>query len=188
MQSSADGQADAVVVRLDLAAGRRGRGLDSLRAAVGGLRAASGSWPATRRPAAPTRRNAPGALPPSQMSSGLAGRGPTLADSTREELAVKRDVVLAEQQPQQGQGLVEHRGRGGRAGPGRPPVPPAPGWLQAEHRQHPAGGPAPARVASCLATRTGWRPGSTATPVPTFSWEVRASAWAMPMNGSTSEP
>ena len=33
-------------------------------------------------PSRPTRRNAPGALPPSQMSSGLAGRGPTPADST----------------------------------------------------------------------------------------------------------
>src|SRR5262249_9080343 len=34
----------------------------------------------------------------------------------------------------------------------------------------------------------GWRPGSTATPVPTFSRAVRDSAYAMPANGSTTEP
>ncbi len=39
--------------------------------------------------------------------------------------------------------------------------------------------------ASCLATSTGWRPGSTATEVPTFNWLVRASAYAMPTIGST---
>ena len=39
-----------------------------------------------------------------------------------------------------------------------------------------------------MATRTGWRPGSTYTPVPTLSLAVRDSAYAIPMNGSTSGP
>ena len=37
----------------------------------------------------PTRRSAPGAEPPSQMSSGLAGSGPTLAPSTVKNLPLK---------------------------------------------------------------------------------------------------
>ncbi len=49
-------------------------------------------------------------------------------------------------------------------------------------------GASPASEASCLATSTGCRPGSTATPVPTFSRCVRASAQLIPMNGSTSDP
>ena len=47
-------------------------------------------------------------------------------------------------------------------------------------------GASPASDASCLATSTGFRPGSTETPVPAFSRRVRASANAMPVNGSTS--
>ena len=46
-------------------------------------------------------------------------------------------------------------------------------------------GPSAASDASCLATSTGWRPGSTATDVPTFRRVVRPSAYAMPANGST---
>ena len=47
-------------------------------------------------------------------------------------------------------------------------------------------GASPASDASCLATSTGCRPGSTETPLPAFSRRVRDSANAMPVNGSTS--
>ena len=47
-------------------------------------------------------------------------------------------------------------------------------------------GASPASDASCLATSAGCRPGSTEIPLPTFSREVRDSANAMPVNGSTS--
>src|ERR1039457_6636728 len=46
-------------------------------------------------------------------------------------------------------------------------------------------GASPAIDASCLATSTGWRPGSTEIPVPTFSRGVRDHADAMPVHGST---
>jgi hypothetical protein len=47
-------------------------------------------------------------------------------------------------------------------------------------------GASPASEASCLATSTGCRPGSTEIPVPAFSCLVRDSVNARPVNGSTS--
>ena len=47
-------------------------------------------------------------------------------------------------------------------------------------------GARPASEASCLATSTGCRPGSTEIPLPAFSRRVRDSANAKPVNGSTS--
>ncbi len=137
-------------------------------------------------PSRPTRRSAPGALPPSQMSSGRPGRGPTLASSTvknspwnvtfswlsSRRISVRDSSNTAARRPG---GTGNAASSAGRAG-----FRPNTGSTRRGAR--------PARVASCLATSTGWRPGSTATPVPTFSRDVRASAWAMPMNGLTSDP
>ena len=61
------------------------------------------------------------------------------------------------------------------------------GRLEAEHRQHPARRQ-PGQRGELLGHQHRCRPGSTATPVPTFSRCVRASAQLIPMNGSISDP
>ena len=121
----------------------------------GGLRRSeqAGQPPIASRP---TRRNAPGPLPPSQMSSGFGGSGPMLAFSTVKNSLVEGHAVLPQQQPQQRQRLIEHRAAPSRrhrehgqfAGPG---------GAQAETgRIRP--GASPASDASCLATSTGMPP------------------------------
>ena len=148
-------------------------------------RASSGVRKLPSQPSAsvPIRRNAAGAEPPSQMSSGGLGRGATAAAVTvKIAAAVARRLVdqCCTQHPQR---LVEHR----RA-------------LAVGNREHVALagmaerrpktgstrlGATAASEASCLATNTGCRPGSTATDVPTFNRAVRARAYAMPTTGST---
>ena len=134
----------------------------------------------------PTRRSAPGAVPPSQMSSGLAGRGPMLAPSTVKNSPSKDTLSSRSSRRSRSRdssntaarrpGGTGNRSRSLRRAGRRPKT----------GRTRP--GASPASEASCLATRTGWRPGSTDIPVPTLSLAVLDSAYAMPMNGSTSGP
>ena len=120
------------------------------------------------------------------MSSGLAGRGPTFAESTvknspwnvtsgsrsSRRISCSDSSNTAARRPG---GTPNAASSAGRAG-----LRPNTGSTRR--------GASPASEASCLATSTGCRPGSTATPVPTFSRAVRASAYVIPMNGSTSDP
>ena len=87
----------------------------------------------------PTRRSAAGAEPPSQMSSGLAGRGLTVAPDTEKKRPAKSTCLGREQQPQQLQRLVEDGGPVAR-GDGKQRPFGILGRPQPEHRQHPAGG------------------------------------------------
>ena len=134
-----DGQADPVVVRLDPAAGLGGGRLDgpAARARLGRGQE-TGQPPVTEPPDAAQRTGGAAAEPDVQRP------GRPRADAGAidgEELALERDALLAEQQPDQRQGFVEHRGpaagrhreRGQFRGPGR---------FEAEDRQHPPGGQA----------------------------------------------
>ena len=129
---------------------------------------------------------AAGALPPSHTSSGLASRGPTWARST-----VKNSPENETSSPVSSSrsSCSDSSNRAARRPGG------AGNWARSPRR---AGcrpntgstrlGARAASEVSCLATRTGLRPGSTATPKPTFSRVVRASAQVIPTKGSTSGP
>ena len=94
------------------------------------------SQPSARRP---TRRSPPGAEPPSQISSGLAGRGLMLGAFDGEELAVEGDALGGQQQAEEGERFVED---GGAlfVGYGEEGAFGGLGGLEAEHRQHPGRG------------------------------------------------
>jgi hypothetical protein len=117
------------------------------------------------------------------MSSGLAGSGPTEASATVKnepenvtdgEVSSRRSNVSASSNTAarcpRGTGnsprSAASAGRSPNTGSTRP-------------------GASPASDASCLATSTGCRPGSTEIPLPALSRCVRASANAIPVNGST---
>ena len=102
-----------------------------------------------------------------------------------EELPLERDRLRGEQQPQQGAATRRTRRRACRRARGNSAR--SAGWAGCSpNTGSTRPGASPASDASCLATSTGCRPGSTEIPLPAFSRRVRDSANAMPVNGSTS--
>ena len=131
----------------------------------------------------PTRRSAAGAEPPSQMSSGLAGRGLTLAPDTVKNRPAKStfSVVSSRRSSSSDSSKTAARWPSGTGNKAR-----SASWAGlSPNTGSTRPGASPASDASCLATSTGCRPGSTEIPLPAFSRRVRASANAMPVNGST---
>jgi hypothetical protein len=138
------------------------------------------SQPSARRP---IRRSPAGADPPSQMSSGLAGNDPTDASVTvknRPENVTDGDVSSSRSSVSDSSNTAA-RCPAGTGNSGRSVA--SAGWSPNTGSTRP--GASPASDASCLATSTGCRPGSTEIPVPAFSRRVRDNANAIPVNGST---
>src|ERR1035441_349691 len=170
-----DGHAEAEVIGLHLPPGVGG-GLLDRRDRHGRLgRGGPGAEPALRQPRRPhrppprrpPRRRPAGAEPPSQISSGLAGSTPTLAPDTVKN-APSNDTVSE-----------VSSSRSSVSDSSNTAAPPPSGTGNSTRSAAWAGcrpntgstrpGARPASDASCLATSTGWRPGSTEIPVPTFS-------------------
>jgi hypothetical protein len=131
----------------------------------------------------PTRRSAAGAEPPSQMSSGLAGRGLTLAPDTEKNRPAKStfSVVSSRRSSSSDSSKTAARWPSGTGNKTR-----SASWAGlSPNTGSTRPGASPASDASCLATSTGCRPGSTEIPLPALSRRVRASANAMPVKGST---
>jgi hypothetical protein len=144
------------------------------------------SEPSQPSPSRPTRRSPAGADPASQMSSGLTGSGPTEASST-----VKKDpwkdttsVVSISRSSSSASSNTAPRCPAGTGNSARSPG--MAGCRPKTGSTRP--GASPASEASCFATSTGWRPGSTEIPLPTLRCEVLASANVIPVNGSTAGP
>ncbi len=179
-----DRKADPEVVGLNLAARSRGGTLDGFPRCPSLLGVSKlPSHPSASRP---TRLSAPGALPPSQISSGLAGSGPMCAPSTVKN-SPRKDTCSCVSSSLISRSDSSNTAARRPAGTSNSPRSPARAGCRPKTGSTRPGA-SPASDARCLATSTGWRPGSTATPVPTFSREVRDSAYAMPANGSTREP
>jgi hypothetical protein len=176
-----DRQADPEVVELDLAPGlRRGPLMMSTasRASAGGI--TEPSHPSASRP---TRRRPAGADPPSQMSSGLPGSGPTLASDTVKNCPSNdtfSDVSSSRNRASDSSNTAARF----PVGTGKSSRSPACAGCK-PNTGSTRRGASPASEASCLATSTGFRPGSTETPLPAFSRLVRDNANAIPVNGST---
>jgi hypothetical protein len=117
------------------------------------------------------------------MSSGLAGRGLTVAPDTEKKRPAKStfSVVSSSRSSASDSSKTAARWPGGTGNNGR-----SASWAGlSPNTGSTRPGASPASDASCLATSTGCRPGSTEIPLPAFSLRVRASANAMPVNGST---
>ncbi len=131
----------------------------------------------------PTRRSPPGAEPPSQISSGLADSGSMLAPSTVKNSPWKDtlSVVSSRRRRVSDSSKTAARLLPGTGNRGR-----SAGWAGwRPNTGSTRAGASPARLASCLATSTGCRPGSTEIPLPALSRRVLARANAIPVNGST---
>ena len=123
------------MIRLDLAASRRGRRLNLLPSAA----ASAGVRKLASQPSAnlPARRSPSGALPPSQMSSGLAGRGPMLASSTLKNwpenvtLSCDSSSLSSSSDSSKTAARLPWTGKAAASGPPR--------RAQPEDRQHPPG-------------------------------------------------
>ena len=132
----------------------------------------------------PTRRSPAGAEPPSQMSRGLAGGGPTEAPDTVKNSPPKSTLSSESRRRSSlsDSSNTAARWPGGTGNRSR-----SASWAgRSPNTGSTRAGASPASDASCLATSTGCRPGSTEMPVPTFRRRVRDSANAIPVNGSTS--
>ena len=131
----------------------------------------------------PIRRNAAGAEPPSQMSSGTGGRVPTEAALTSKNRPRNATVSFSRTARSS---CSDSSNTAARCPSGTAKTSHSAGVVG---RSPNAGstrlGASTASDANCLASRTGLRPGSTATDVPTLRRLVRPSACAMPTNGST---
>ena len=117
------------------------------------------------------------------MSSGLPGSGPTEAPSTEKnepENVTDGDVSSSRSNVSASSNTAARcpAGTGNRSrSAGAAGCKPNTGSTRP--------GASPASDASCLATSTGCRPGSTEIPLPALSRVVLASANAIPVNGST---
>src|SRR6266536_2001169 len=177
-------QADAEVLGIDLAACRRGGHLDDLAPRASLVRGDKAGQPAVAEPADPPQPARCAAAQPDVQR--FSGSGPMLAASTLKYLPWKDTVCCrrSSRRSSRDSSNTAPRCPGGTGKRARSALragcSPKTGRTRAGAR--------PASDASCLATRTGWRPGSTDTPVPTFSLAVRVRAYAIPVNGSTSGP
>lgn len=134
----------------------------------------------------PILSRAAGAWPPSQMSSGFFGLGPIVTFATLWNLPwnVTSSSVSSRRSSVSVSSNTAALWPGGTSNNWR-------SSCLAGLRPNAGRTLAGARAASdsnCLATSTGCRPGSTATPVPSFSFLVRPKALAMPTIGSTDCP